>query len=247
MKQLVRPASLGCLSDLSFDRWQADELAPDEVRKAEQHLSSCQHCRERRAVLRAEAEQFLARFPDPPLAQARVAPLESPKPRGLRRLAPGALGLAAALLLWVGLGREHDDPGTRSKGSAHVGFFLKRGEIVLEGRDGQRVMPRDRLRFVITTSQPAQVAILGRDSTGAAFLYYPAGESSASVKAGRDVPLDSSVELDETLGEESIWAVFCEQPFELPPLQKLLAERGGLPALPGCSVDTLRLVKERQQ
>jgi hypothetical protein len=148
------------------------------------------------------------------------------------------------MLLAMGLA-PGDGATTRSKGAARLGFFIQRQGRVIAGHDGDRVYPGDQLRFTLTQSKPQHVAILGRDGTGSAFVYHPPTQHSAALPAVEALALESSVELDATLGSELVLGVFCDRPFELEPLRASLAATGTLPELPRCSVDELRLEKVR--
>jgi hypothetical protein len=237
MKVLNAPTTPdGCISDLKLDQWRAGELAENVAAKLREHVATCERCAARRQQLLAQAEQMLRRFPEPP-RPAVPATLAS------RWVAASAgLAAAAALIFWIG-GRRGEDAETRTKGSSHISFFVKRGDQVSPGRNGERVQPGDRLRFSLTTTRPQSVGIFGRDSTGAAFVYYPQAARSQSVGKVRDLALDTSVELDASLGSEAIFAVFCDEDFDLASLKQSLSKTAALPPLPGCTIDTLELLK----
>jgi len=228
----------GCISDLQLDKWQAGDLSEPAARALDAHVTTCARCSQRRQRLAAEAARFLQQFPTPP----RPSPTLPTKPRGYWLTAAGTLlAAAAALVLW--LRTPSEESGTRSKGAAHLSFFVKRGGEVMPGTADQVVFAGDQLRFAVTASKPQQLAILGRDSTGAVFVYHSDSASSALVSPGREVALANSIELDDAPGTEMFWAVFCEKAFEVAPLKAELAAEGALPPPPGCTVDTLRLVK----
>jgi hypothetical protein len=256
LTHLRRELPEGCISDLTFDEWRAGELGSDVVARLEAHLETCERCQARHDAIEGEAEAFLARFPRiepkndmPPVREAEVVSLEA---RRTRRFAwvSGALSLAAAAALLIALGRGGDDgagvgSSVRTKGSPRVGFFVKHGKDVRAGGDGQVVHPGDQLRFTATTGAAQHLAILSLDAARRASVYYPKGNTSAPIGAVRGEVLDSSVELDETLGGERIWAVFCREPFELEPLRAELERLQALPNLPDCTFDEVSIVKER--
>ena len=64
--------------------------------------------------------------------------------------------------------------------------------------------------------------------------------------ASRERFLDSSVKLDEALGPEQIWAIFCDEPFEVAPLTRRLKRGGGLEVGSGCTVDRLDIIKAKR-
>ena len=87
--------------------------------------------------------------------------------------------------------------------------------------------------------------ILSLDGAGVATVYYPAGSRSAAVGVIGAKPLESSVVLDGTLGEEKLFGIFCEEPFELESLRAALARDKRLPPLPRCHVDELSIQKQK--
>lgn len=245
----------GCISDLTFDEWRAGELEPERIEQLEQHLETCRRCQRRHDAIEAQAERFLEQFPElelpsqPAAKPARVISLEHKRARYLA-WGSGIAGLAAAAAAFaLLLSSPHGsapDAGytTRTKGSSRIGFYVKHGDQVRRGGDGQVVQPGDQLRFSVTSNAPQHMAILSLDGANVASVYYPDGPSSVEVGAGRDRPLDKSVLLDDTLGEERLWGIFCPEPFALEPLRTMLARDGRLPELPRCTVDELSIVKE---
>ncbi|HYP87241.1 MAG TPA: hypothetical protein VEQ59_03795 [Polyangiaceae bacterium] len=228
--------SAECISDLKLDQWQAGELSAQAGEELRAHVDSCARCTHRRQTLVADAAQFLQRFPEPP-RRTRAGN------RSYWVAGTTALAAAAALVLWLKMPTEQ--PGQRSKGEAtQFGFFIKRGGQVTLGAAGQRVRAGDQLRFVVTTSKPQHIAIVGRDGSGAVFEYHAASGHSVAVAGARDQALESSIELDAAPGPETVWAIFCDEPFELAPLKSTLAGAGELQAPPGCTLKKLELMKD---
>ena len=151
--------------------------------------------------------------------------------------------MAAAVLLVV---RLNPAEGTRTKGtSVKLGFYVKHGEHVRLGGPGERVSPGDALRFVYTTQNARHLAILSVDGARRASIYYPSGTTSAPVAAGDDIALPMSTVLDDTLGDETIFGVFCAESFAVEPLRAALeASPDQAPALAGCVVEELTLRKD---
>jgi anti-sigma factor RsiW len=248
----------GCISDLAFDEWRAGELDRGSIEAYEAHLSTCERCQRRHDAIEAETEAFLEKHPRLVLPAgrpvSRVVPLRPKRGRWLAWASGGAALAAAATFALVlrppapkgdGGSLAADQPGlVRTKGSSYIRFFVKHGDQVRRGGDEQVVHVGDQLRFTLTSDRPQQVAILSLDAARVASTYYPRGDQSAAVGAVRDQVVDSSVLLDQTLGKEQIWGIFCEAPFELEPLRAALSQRGQLPPLPECSVDALSIVKE---
>jgi hypothetical protein len=240
-----RTRSDECITDLAFDHLIANELAPDARAGLEQHLASCQRCQARRAELEQEASTFLASAPTF-TPRARPAKVSELRPRRVVPMIAAGLAIAASALLVL---RPSDDAldTTRSKGSARLGFFIKRGEQVIEGHDGARVRPGDVLRFTYTTQQPSHVAVLSVDGAGVASVYFPEGAATRELPAGRAEPLPDAIELDATLGQESLFGLFCSGPLELQALRRQLEKAGPRAFSPPehCQAQRLTIVKER--
>jgi hypothetical protein len=252
LSKLRPPLGDGCLSDLTFARLAAGELAADEQSFVEAHLASCDACSSKKRQLDASDAAFLAQAPTFAVLREQRAPAPSKvvRPRAWRWVSLGsALAAAAVFALAVrpatqsGAG-DGDSGGTRLKGGAHLGFYVARGESVFRGHENETVYPGDRLRFELSTSAPSHVAILSRDGAGAVSVYHSSGKSSTHFDALRDHALESSVELDDTLGAETIYALFCAESFELEPLVRELEQGAQLSKRAGCTVDTLHVSKQ---
>lgn len=241
----LRSRPEGCISDLELDEWRAGEVEPARLQEIEHHVASCERCRRRKEMFEREAQAFLASAPS---WKPRAA---SESPDRKKRAARWAVGAGAAMTLAAAaavalLARPTTEVGgTRLKGGAHIGFFVKRGSEVVRGGNDEHVHPGDQLRFTVTTSQPSFVAILSLDARGVASVYYPATGAPGPLSVGNDVALDGSIELDDALGEERLYGLFCEQTIDVEAARAELARTRSKPVQPGCTTDSLRIVKER--
>jgi hypothetical protein len=114
---------------------------------------------------------------------------------------------------------------------------------VREAGDAEVVHPSDQLQFVYSSRSPGYVAVLSRDGAGTVSVYFPdGGTTAARVPPGREQLLPSSTILDETLGGERVFALFCSSPIDLEPVRLELAA-GRAPAPPGCAVQRIDLDK----
>ncbi|KYF90842.1 hypothetical protein BE20_16355, partial [Sorangium cellulosum] len=184
-------------------------------------------------------------------------------PAGLRARAlvpavTAALGAAAVLAVALNV-QPPDDPrgddrgtrpppaaqGARIKGgSGRIGFYVARGDALSPGGPGEVVHPNDRLQFTYSTVDAGFFALLSVDGARKASVYFPAGDVAAPIQPGEQVPLPSSVVLDETLGAETVYGLFCESPVALEPLRAALEAAPERPPAPeGCRVDRVSLDK----
>jgi Domain of unknown function (DUF4384) len=226
-----------CLSDLRFDRWLCGELTATEQSDARAHVDACARCSARlQEITRARR----AYEQDP---VALVAP-GSARPRRHRRYyaAAGALALAACALLALLNPTSRDS--LRSKGSAHAGFYVLRDGQVHRAAAGEELRPGDRVRFFIRSRTASYVAILSLDPAEQASVYFPAAARAQLVAAGSEQLLPVSVELDDTLGEERWYALYCREPVLVEPLRAQLQEQRGSWSPPGgCELQRIQVRK----
>jgi hypothetical protein len=123
---------------------------------------------------------------------------------------------------------------------------VKRGEAVTLAGPGEVVQPGDALRLSYTTDRAGFLAIVAVDGARMASVYYPAGPRAARIEPGKDAPLDASVVLDDVLGPETAYGLFCSEPIELEPVRAAFQSSPDHPPIPpSCEVDRISYVKRR--
>lgn len=214
----VRRRPAGCLSDFTFDRLMANELASDPAAEnARVHLASCARCRKRFLEFEAVQAPSFENLGWPHIAHEYNPEAPEAKPsRGARRWTMPAVALAAAAALAVSARVNRSDQPfveTRTKGTLSLDLVLRRssGEVTRPAQGGN-VFPGDGLRFEVTAAQPGFVTILGLDAVGAVTVYAPTSESTIHLEAGARTVLPGSIVADNTLGPERIMALLCAQP-----------------------------------
>lgn len=239
------PTDNACLSDLILDEWLADELDADQRALAAQHIATCAACRARMDTIEAETAAFLSQAPTLGEHNALVGDLNEAqrivKRNRFRMVASSVFALAAMVSLAVITQRS--DEQTRLKGNAHVDFFIKRGEQITQGASGDVVHPGELLRFTYSSARDTHLALINVDGKGATVYYPPDSVTAAAIARGKQQALDFSVELDEQVGQERVFAVFCPDTFEIANVVATL--RGPQPTPPnGCHLDVITLQKE---
>lgn len=214
-----------CLSDLRLDELLADELAADAAAAASAHLGDCARCRDRERELVAERMQFRT---------AMMPPLRARR-RGRRLAVASAAGVAAAAAFALVVHNGNAGDTTRTKGGAYLGLVVVRGAAMHRAGPGEVVHPGDTLSYVVTTGEPAYVAVASRDGAGRVTIYVP----FERVTAGRDLQLSLATVLDATLGPEQLVAVFCSAPIAGALVRSAIDGRDP----PGCTVDRLAIEK----
>jgi len=164
--------------------------------------------------------------------------------RGRWLLATGIGTLAAAAALTLVIASPPSDV-RRKGGESSVSFFVMRGGRVHRGEDFGRLAPHDTVRFTYSNPEAMYLTIVSVDGAGVVSTYFPAEDVPYRAQPGRDVPLPLSTELDGTLGEEQIWAIFCESAAAPSELLARIEARRDEPTLPaGCSATRLSFTKE---
>lgn len=247
---LRRMRDEACPSALAFDRWLADELGPAKVEELERHLATCARCQSSIREVRLARAAFSGE-PPPWLAQPLVsppAPADGRSRRGAIAAVVGGVGLAAVIVLWArGPAESRLDVGsatTRSKGTARVSLFVQHAGAVRLASDGEHVLPGDAIEFAYSTDRSEYLAVVSVDGADHASAYYAREGRAVRVEAARGVPVDQSTVLDATLGEEVLYALFCDHPIEVGPVVSALdAAPRRAPSPAGCVVDRHTLVK----
>lgn len=145
--------------------------------------------------------------------KAAVVPLRASKRRAW--LSPALTTLAAAALVLVAMRLPLTGGDVRAKGAVgRLEVYVQRtGETGARPLEGAEVHPGDVLQWVVSLREARWVAIVGSDSAGVASVYFPRADIAATnatwVAAVTDVRLDASLTLDDTLGRETIVALFC--------------------------------------
>jgi len=234
-----------CISDLGLDRLVGGELGPAEECEMLGHAGGCEACRARLDAIRADQRSFAE----------KQAPFVLPRRTGDRRrammlgLAP-ILAAAACLILLFGrraLGPVPVPAPLPTKGGRALEFYVLRHGEVSAGNEQMALHPGDTVEFVFSSQRPGYLAILSVDGAGRASVYFPAGaDRAAAFQEGLGQPVPVSTILDDTLGDERIYALQCDTAIVLEPIRAALAGGpDGLPPIAGCVTHTLRYRKEK--
>ena len=230
-----------CLSDLRIDQFIRQELDGARETNARSHLVGCASCSARLSEMETTRAQF---------AQApSILPALSSRSRAARRpafsrwLYGGAGSVLAAAMVLFALLRPTSEP-WRSKGSEHLQLFIRHEGEVRPGISGEVVAPGDRLQFTYTLAESRYFALLSRDGANLVSVYFPDGRTAVRLEPGRDLELERSTILDETLGHEELYGLFCVDPIEIELARKSLMA-GGVPTIAGCTIERFQLEKKR--
>jgi hypothetical protein len=201
-----------CVSDLTLDRIALGETNDQERAAVSAHLAACPACTRASEALAAERAAFAHQAAIPNLAADVLARSQ----RETRRVWKHVLLRRMVLPLAMGLGvfaisLMRTKPETRTKGEFALAPYVLHPESSAAGtlHLGEPLHPGDKLQFRYSGGQAGYLAIISVDATGEVSLYYPPGAAAVPVAAGRDVALETAVELDGTLGREMIVGLRC--------------------------------------
>ena len=182
-------------------------------------------------------------------AREGIATRPSARRRPWLAVAP-VLAAAAAVLLWLRVPAAPEGEfvtGERSKGSAHLTAYVVRDGVANAAHAGEIVHPDDILQMVYTATEPGYLAVLSRDGAGVVSVYFDDESGrAAAMEAGRELSLPHSITLDDVLGRETLYTLFCTGPAELGGLREQLAdafEPAAVRAPAGCRIETMDIEK----
>lgn len=149
-------------------------------------------------------------------------PIRAPSHWALRakgRVSNTALSVACALLA-AGLAASCN----RSVDPAPVNEQTPLGEVsgefdVFVTREGrvfrwqeQPLKAQDQLRFSFRVAEPLEVMVLHRDARGSVSRSFPDSPTSTAVERGATLT-KVATQLNDAVGVETLWGVFCRKPF----------------------------------
>lgn len=219
MSALERKRPETCLSDLTLDRYVAGELLSERARD---HLCRCTACSARATEIQTEAASF-PRIPGDVEALARRSS-KAIRVRVLFRTASAGVALAAAAVLLLSV--AHREPsGQRAKGAdVALAVFVRHANAEVDQlAPGGKVSPGESIRFAVTTRRSGHVKVFGIDQAQAITPYAPLGSGMTQVSRGRDLLLDGSIILDETLGPERLVVLLCPDPVDFAAVERVAA------------------------
>ncbi len=249
-------------TDWTLERFVAGDLPTEEARALRERIASDPALKARVEGLRGgfapdvDADAMFAqirtrvgeRAPTPEDAahllgqRATRPPARSPFWRRLL-LVTGPLAIAAVALLMARPPSPSDPTDVvRAKGGLVLTVYraVEGGAEVVH--PGARLVPGDRLRFSVDVPRAGHLAVLGVDAARQVALLHPAGgEAAPRVEAARGVELPRAVSLDGTPGDEAIWAILCDAPFEP---GSIAWNTNGHPDIPdGCAASSVGYTK----
>jgi hypothetical protein len=157
-------------------------------------------------------------------------------------LAPVAVGVLLVTGVGLKLALEPDRGDDRLKGSMVLEVHKMGANAPI--KDGDVLKADDRIRFEVSIPESGEIMVVGEESTGSLFAYYPSGEEKRSRSiAGVHQILEGASELDASRGREWIHLVWCPRPFSLDDVKR--GQARGTPILaPECRTRSVSIVKE---
>jgi hypothetical protein len=214
-----------CLSHGALDRLALGEATPAETGVAKAHLAACDRCAAAATALAADRDAFAREASLSALAAdalARASTLATPA--RWRRWLP-ALGVVAAAAVAVVVvrpqGRVTGDVGFQRKGNAFaLSLYVLHAEAAAttgQLHAGEPLHPGDRVRPALASPEAGFALVLGIDDAHAVTTYYPTDRAEAAplpaiADRAQAEPVAGAIELDGTLGRETLVALRCREP-----------------------------------
>lgn len=208
------------VSGFELRRFLAGELPAERraelARLMESDAALKERCETLAAEERAEQAAFALELPLPRFLDeveqktARRSPFAFLRALRLQGALGALVATAAALFFFV---RAPDDElaGTRDKGGARVGFFVKDEGGAHPGKAGEELFAGDRIQFAVRDDgNKSAMVLVGVDSRGAVTVYAAESVSGRTKGDEKTRLLPASVVLDEATGPERFFVVYGE-------------------------------------
>ena len=256
----------GSVPEWLVERLAASELAPERAAEVRQRLSEEPGGLERLAALARSNEEILAAHPPaamvPALAErARLAERLAAARAGVGRrrnwmfvftppvLVLGSLGLMMALRAPKDRGAATqesafaDDEVTLIKGAPRLRVYRKVGEASQRLQTNATARAGDQLQLAYVAAGKRFGAVVSVDGAGRVTFHLPADAGQAvQLRAGGEIALSASYELDAAPGFEKFLFVTSDEPFDASVLTEVATGKGPAPA--GTSTISFTLRKE---
>ncbi len=230
-----------CLSLAVMDRLALGESDAAEKQSAARHLEGCAACQTLSQSLQLDTDDFRATAHPAALAADALARAgqagASSRSTWIRRLVPLlTAGALAVVFVARGPAPTSELADNATKGSfalaiyvlhAHDGDSAARGQLHL----GEPLHPGDQIRFGLQSDEPGYALVLGVDRRGEISVYHHDGSKAAPLGSGRGDITPGAIELDETLGRETLIALRCRERITAEAAIAAVKKAGGEPAL----------------
>ena len=244
----------GHLSSESTDLLMLAALKPTDAQAAHAHLETCAQCTAQWATLqedKARFEQFVMPRTLPKIEAALVpVPWAQQLLARWKMLIPVA-SLAGVVAIALGVMAQPSAPepaayvGIKGAAVPTVQVVAQRPSVgQFPVKAGTALKPQDRIRFVVEPATANYLLIASQDAAGVFTVYHPFGGSQSTKATTGELP--GSVELDATVGPETLVAVFSLAPVTAQTVKTALASNPGAPRINNAHVILLNVVKEAQ-
>ena len=226
------------LTDLQLERYLAEALSSAERAVVDELLTQSAPDAEALRLLRASTAALFVTQPPAAFVEKVMPTRRSPWRTWLGALS--AVAAAAALLLVFRAPKEDPELGVKGGVGWHVTATNEAGTRTL--MEQRQVAPGETLSFQVATDRRLYIAVVSHAPDGW-WVYAPAkGSEALRVERGLTLVPDGA-QLDETVGNETLYLISSDEPFE--PTRIRDALKNGL-APPGLTLEPMVIVKQRR-
>ncbi len=246
--------SRGHLSAQSLDLMLMQALSSTDLKAAEAHLATCTECKQQWAELSEDSQKFSQYVFPRTVAkvEARLAPQSFFDRFKLAFVLP-ALGLATAAVIGVVLLKtppvveDENYIGLKGAKPSLEVFALRADSQLFKVKEGAALKAGDKIRFIVGPGTAQYLLIGSQDAKGEFSVFHPFGaeQSQKLDPAGpRRVEVPGSVELDDTVGQERLIAVFSNEPVKADAVKAAVQADPKAPQISGAQVISWQFLKE---
>jgi hypothetical protein len=219
------------LTDLQLERFLADAMSAPERAQVDAALTQSPEDAEALRLMRSDSAALLFKLP-PAAFVEKVMP--TPRTSSFRAWWAAVAAVAATLLAVVVWRGQQPDDEVRVKGAVawKVTASGQSGVRTLSAKDA--VAAGETLSFQVTAARPVYAAVISHAPDGW-FVYSPA----VQVERGQSM-LATAALLDASVGDETLYLVTSEQPFDAAAVKDRLSTA----AAPGVTLESLPIRKK---
>ncbi len=170
-----------------------------------------------------DRQAFLKKYPFERFLEETAGRRRSFLGRFLQSLIPPSTALKGALvfasiacLMIAVLWTRQEAPLVLSKGGAHLGYYVSRGDEVRKGKKEMELLSGDLLRFFYSSDKNRYLLLVGVEADGRLSTYFPAGgNESEAITKGEEIYLPGSSAWAPRTSFERFFALFSERPISV--------------------------------
>lgn len=192
-------------------------LSPEKQHLIEEHIKTCNNCRDYLSELKREKDDFLSRFPQPSYANNKSSETKFYNfPKIHTSYSKAAMIIFCLLGISIlSINQFTNNLDFRTKGAQGINIFTldSTGNILPFDSQKDTLYPSQRIQFTYSNSKKGYGVLFSIDKQGNINQFFPESDTITQyLKPGQNIPLPNSIILDEYVGKEDYIFVFTKKP-----------------------------------